>query len=307
MHGMFEGRDRDAVPPFFADSHAAGIDGDAGETFGDAARNFWLLVIVAAVAGLGVYWLVTQPSTVAGRRAARLHAERRQRQDDVRRGRLRVVPRQRARTIARILGGGMALPSPFGTFYVPNISQNPVDGIGRWSEADFVTAMLKGTSPSGTALLSRVSLQLLREDEARGRARPVRLPEDVAAGGGQGARPRRAVSLQHPPQRRRLEIPVLRRQAVRRRRIEVRRSGTAAPISSTARAIAPNATARATRSAASSPRSDSPADRIRKARAGFRTSRRRACRTGRTRTSPIFSKPGKRRKVIRSRRFDGRG
>ena len=49
-----------------------------------------------------------------------------------------------------ILGGGMALPSPFGTFYVPNISQNPVDGIGRWSEADFVTAMLKGTAPSGS-------------------------------------------------------------------------------------------------------------------------------------------------------------
>jgi mono/diheme cytochrome c family protein len=49
-----------------------------------------------------------------------------------------------------ILGGGLALPSPFGTFFVPNISQNPVDGIGRWSEADFVTAMLKGTSPSGT-------------------------------------------------------------------------------------------------------------------------------------------------------------
>ena len=48
-----------------------------------------------------------------------------------------------------ILGGGLALPSPFGTFYVPNISQNPVDGIGRWSEADFVTAMTKGTSPSG--------------------------------------------------------------------------------------------------------------------------------------------------------------
>jgi mono/diheme cytochrome c family protein len=49
-----------------------------------------------------------------------------------------------------ILGGGMALPSPFGTFYVPNISPNPVDGIGRWSEADFATAMLKGTSPSGS-------------------------------------------------------------------------------------------------------------------------------------------------------------
>jgi mono/diheme cytochrome c family protein len=44
------------------------------------------------------------------------------------------------------LGGGLALPSPFGTFYVPNISSDPVDGIGAWSEADFVTALWKGTS-----------------------------------------------------------------------------------------------------------------------------------------------------------------
>jgi mono/diheme cytochrome c family protein len=47
------------------------------------------------------------------------------------------------------LGGGLAIPSPFGTFNVPNISPDPNDGIGRWSEADFVTAVLKGTSPSG--------------------------------------------------------------------------------------------------------------------------------------------------------------
>ena len=32
---------------------------------------------------------------------------------------------------------------------MPNISPDPADGIGRWSEADFVTAVVKGTSPSG--------------------------------------------------------------------------------------------------------------------------------------------------------------
>jgi mono/diheme cytochrome c family protein len=47
------------------------------------------------------------------------------------------------------LGGGLGLKSPFGTFYVPNISPDPKDGIGTWSEAQFVTAMLKGTSPNG--------------------------------------------------------------------------------------------------------------------------------------------------------------
>jgi mono/diheme cytochrome c family protein len=48
------------------------------------------------------------------------------------------------------LGGGLAIPSPFGTFYAPNISPDPVDGIGRWTEADFVTALTKGISPEGT-------------------------------------------------------------------------------------------------------------------------------------------------------------
>ena len=57
------------------------------------------------------------------------------------------VPAQPERTR---LGGGLPITSPFGTFYAPNISPDPNDGIGRWSEADFVTALLKGTSPNGT-------------------------------------------------------------------------------------------------------------------------------------------------------------
>jgi mono/diheme cytochrome c family protein len=50
------------------------------------------------------------------------------------------------------LGGGLTLPCPFGTFYVPNISPDPQDGIGRWSEADFVSAMWDGTAPDGSHL-----------------------------------------------------------------------------------------------------------------------------------------------------------
>ena len=50
------------------------------------------------------------------------------------------------------LGGGLPLKSPFGTFYVPNISPDPDDGIGAWSEADFVTALTKGTSRRGRHL-----------------------------------------------------------------------------------------------------------------------------------------------------------
>jgi mono/diheme cytochrome c family protein len=50
------------------------------------------------------------------------------------------------------LGGGLALPCPFGTFYVPNISPDPQDGIGRWTEADFVSALWDGTAPGGRHL-----------------------------------------------------------------------------------------------------------------------------------------------------------
>src|SRR6476620_11655521 len=47
------------------------------------------------------------------------------------------------------LTGGLELKTPFGTFVPPNISQDPKDGIGAWSEEDFANAMLKGVSPSG--------------------------------------------------------------------------------------------------------------------------------------------------------------
>jgi mono/diheme cytochrome c family protein len=46
------------------------------------------------------------------------------------------------------LGGGMALPSPFGTFYPPNISPDPNDGIGRWTVADLANALMRGVSPN---------------------------------------------------------------------------------------------------------------------------------------------------------------
>ncbi len=45
--------------------------------------------------------------------------------------------------------GGRALKTPFGTFYGPNISPDPVVGIGRWTEADFMRAMRHGVRPDG--------------------------------------------------------------------------------------------------------------------------------------------------------------
>ncbi len=51
-----------------------------------------------------------------------------------------------------ILAGGLAFPSDFGTFYAPNISPDPVAGIGRWSAADLLGALRYGVSRKGQHL-----------------------------------------------------------------------------------------------------------------------------------------------------------
>ena len=47
------------------------------------------------------------------------------------------------------LGGGLALTSGFGTFYMPNISPDKADGIGDWTTPQFVRAMREGVSAHG--------------------------------------------------------------------------------------------------------------------------------------------------------------
>jgi mono/diheme cytochrome c family protein len=113
------------------------------------SRRIFLAAIIVAAAAFGVFWWLTAtPTTLAvtepfhrpnlanGLTAfnaggcSSCHA----------------VPGQPDRLR---LGGGLAIPSPFGTFYAPNISSDPVDGIGRWTEPEFVDAVTKGISPAG--------------------------------------------------------------------------------------------------------------------------------------------------------------
>jgi mono/diheme cytochrome c family protein len=47
------------------------------------------------------------------------------------------------------LAGGRAIPSSFGTFYTRNITPDPIDGIGRWTDAQFLRALRDGVSPQG--------------------------------------------------------------------------------------------------------------------------------------------------------------
>ena len=45
--------------------------------------------------------------------------------------------------------GGLAIATPFGTFYSPNITPDKETGIGGWTEQDFVRALKEGRNPSG--------------------------------------------------------------------------------------------------------------------------------------------------------------
>lgn len=47
------------------------------------------------------------------------------------------------------LAGGRAFASDFGTFYAPNISSDPVHGIGDWTDVQLASAIQRGVSPDG--------------------------------------------------------------------------------------------------------------------------------------------------------------
>lgn len=121
------------------------------------AAAFWVLTLPASVAALPPY----APNLANGRimfdagGCASCHAVPNPDPDKVDRTRL---------------GGGLALKTPFGTFRVPNISPDPKDGIGRWTEAEFVTALWKGTAPDGSHLYPAfpyTSYQYMRLDDVR--------------------------------------------------------------------------------------------------------------------------------------------
>jgi mono/diheme cytochrome c family protein len=106
-------------------------------------------LILAGALGAGIFWWLTIPAVVAPASLAAYTPNLANGVTTFNAGgcsSCHAVPNQPDRLK---LGGGLAMPSPFGTFYVPNISSDPTYGIGRWSEADFVTALLKGTSPDG--------------------------------------------------------------------------------------------------------------------------------------------------------------
>ena len=133
-------------------------------------RKLILLAAIVIVLGLAALWVLTIPAVVP---ASALPAHT----PDLANGKemfyaggcasCHAVPKQ---PDATRLGGGLALTSAFGMFYVPNISSDRRDGIGAWSEAQFVTAMTKGTSPEGKHLYPAfpyTSYQRMKFDDLR--------------------------------------------------------------------------------------------------------------------------------------------
>ena len=133
-------------------------------------RRVLIALVALLVLGFAVFWIVTIPAVIP---ASALPP----RTPDLANGKVmfyaggcascHATPGQQDPTH---LGGGLALASPFGTFFPPNISSDHKDGIGAWSEAGFVTALLKGTSPDGQHYYPAFpypSYQHIKLDDAR--------------------------------------------------------------------------------------------------------------------------------------------
>jgi mono/diheme cytochrome c family protein len=112
-------------------------------------RKLLLLAVTAAIVSLGVFWFVTIPATVAATALAAYAPNAANGRAMFYAGGCTACHATPGQDDKTRLGGGLGLKSPFGTFYAPNISPDRSEGIGKWSEADFVTAMQKGTSPDG--------------------------------------------------------------------------------------------------------------------------------------------------------------
>ncbi|WP_309084113.1 cytochrome c [Chelativorans sp.] len=111
-----------------------------------------LLILAAAIIVAGAaFWFLTEPELLDGSALSGLQP------GDPARGErfffaggcasCHTAPGEGATELQ--LGGGGALETEFGTFIAPNISPDPENGIGAWSEADFANAMLRGVSPDG--------------------------------------------------------------------------------------------------------------------------------------------------------------
>src|SRR5258708_3920023 len=152
-------------------------------------RKLVMLVVILAVIGAAAFWFITMPATVSADALGSYTP-------DLDNGKTmfyaggcvscHATPNQDDKTK---LGGGLGLKSPFGTFYPPNISPDRNDGIGGWSEADFVTAMWKGTSPDGSHYYPAFPYTSYQRMPLGGVRRPCPYRKTLPRGSAQGSGP----------------------------------------------------------------------------------------------------------------------
>lgn len=133
-------------------------------------RKLVILAVVAAFAGLAIFWFITIPATVPASALGPHTPDLANGKTMFHIGGCTSCHNAPGEKEAVKLSGGRPLNSPFGTFYAPNISSDAKDGIGGWSEAQFLTAMMKGTSPSGAHLypsLPYTSYQRMKPEDLR--------------------------------------------------------------------------------------------------------------------------------------------
>ena len=111
-------------------------------------------LFIAAVLGTAAFFISTHPKAYSALRGDNAFEPTRAR--DLENGKTlfnaggcascHAKPDDESRTT---LSGGKPLVTPFGIFNPPNISPDPKDGIGQWTEAQFIRAMREGVSPEG--------------------------------------------------------------------------------------------------------------------------------------------------------------
>ena len=117
-------------------------------------RRLLLAAFVSGLAGLAAFWFVTRPAVLDESAIAGLTGDPVRGEYVFRAAGCASCHSAEGASGAEMLklGGGRAFPSDFGTFHAPNISPDPVHGIGGWSRIELVNALLNGVGPDGAHL-----------------------------------------------------------------------------------------------------------------------------------------------------------
>jgi len=108
----------------------------------------WPWIAGVLVAGIGAGWFVTKPTPLPAPALEGITG-------DAERGAITFAAAGCASCHNApdgpldVLAGGKSFTSDFGTFMAPNISSDPVHGVGGWTDLELASAILRGVSPDG--------------------------------------------------------------------------------------------------------------------------------------------------------------